>query len=76
MLYEYAIDPDALKDFGTFKYLIEQFGISYGRLISLFPRKWPDKVKNVCREFTYIQKVKLQEELKRLRKQVGNNPGK
>jgi len=40
MLYEYALDPKLFKNWQDFRYLIEKFGMSEGRLISQFPKKW------------------------------------
>jgi hypothetical protein len=45
MLYEYAIEPEALaSDWRTFKYLVEKFGFDRGRLIAEFPKSWLRRV--------------------------------
>lgn len=42
---EFAIDPQAIaQDWQTFRYCIEKFGFSKGRLISRFPKKWERQV--------------------------------
>jgi len=68
MLKEYAIEPACLNNWQTFRYLIEQFGIPHGRLISQFPRKWEKQVYAACSSFTFRQKNRLVDELKRLKK--------
>lgn len=41
MIKEFALDPDAVTtSFLDFKYIIEKFGISQGRVISRFPKTW------------------------------------
>lgn len=40
MLREYALDPNVLTNWKDFRYFIEKFGISEGRLISKYPKKW------------------------------------
>jgi len=68
MIYEFAVDPACLSDWQTFRYLIEKFGVSQGRLISAFPRKWLKLVYASCGEFTFRQKQILQSELSRVKK--------
>ena len=68
MIYEFAVDPACLNDWQTFRYLIEKFGVSQGRLISAFPRKWLKLVYASCGEFTFRQKQILQSELNRVKK--------
>lgn len=68
MLYEYAVEPACLGNWQTFRYLIEQFGVSRGRLVSQFPKEWPRLVYESSSTFTFGQKQKLQIELERLKK--------
>lgn len=45
MHFEYAVEPEAMgSSWENFRYLIEKFGFSRGRLISRFPNKWEKKV--------------------------------
>jgi len=68
MLKEYAVDPDCLSDWQTFRYLIENFGVPQGRLIAAFPSKWLKIVYGACSSFSFQQKQKLQLELNRIKK--------
>jgi hypothetical protein len=40
MLKEFALEPEALASWESFRYLIEKFGVSQGRVISRFPKQW------------------------------------
>ncbi len=40
MIYEYALDPTILKDWGSFRPLADGFGFSKGRVIAAFPKDW------------------------------------
>lgn len=40
MIYEFALDPNVIIDWNSFRFFIDQFGPSKGRLISRFPKKW------------------------------------
>lgn len=44
MIYEYAVDPACLGNWQTFRYLLTQFGVSQGRVISRFPKNWKKDV--------------------------------
>jgi len=68
MIHEFAVEPACLDNWQTFRYLIEQFGVSRGRLISRFPKEWIKKVKGHCScgAFTFVQKQQLEIELKRI----------
>jgi len=76
MLKEYAVEPECLNNWQTFRYLIEQFGVSRGRLISRFPKDWYKRVLNTCSDFTVKQRWQLEIELKRLKKTAIINSGK
>ena len=51
MLHEYAIRPDDIaRDWQTFNYITEKFGVTLGRVISDFPRrKWAEIALQKCR---------------------------
>ncbi|ORJ60304.1 hypothetical protein [Geothermobacter hydrogeniphilus] len=68
MLKEYALDPECLKEWSTFRYLIENFGVSQGRLIAEFPRKWVKMAYAACGSFSFRQKQLAEIQLKRLKK--------
>ena len=40
MLFEYAVEPDALARWNPLWQALDQFGISHGRIISQFPKHW------------------------------------
>lgn len=68
MLYEYAVEPACLSEWHNFRYLLENFGVSHGRLISQFPKDWPRKVFDACTSFSFRQRQQLQIELDRIKK--------
>lgn len=49
MLREFAIEPEGLNDFKTFVHIVDMFGISVGRAISRFPKRWKAAVSAACR---------------------------
>jgi hypothetical protein len=53
-------------DWGTFRYLIEKFGLDRGRLISRLPNKWEKKVIQAAKE-AGVSEVKLASMVERLR---------
>jgi hypothetical protein len=40
MIYEFAVDPDLLSSWDKFQRIISLFGVTKGRLISRFPKRW------------------------------------
>jgi len=48
MIHEFAVDPVALNNWQDFRYLVENFGVDRGRLISRFPQKWRKMVHEAC----------------------------
>ena len=40
MIKEFALEPDVLATWESFRYFIEKFGVPHGRLIAEFPGKW------------------------------------
>lgn len=64
MIHEYALDPEALSDWQTARYLLDQFGVHHGRLISQFPGKWKLKVYEACEGCSPINKTRIVERLK------------
>ncbi|MBV5329809.1 MAG: hypothetical protein JZU65_19635 [Chlorobium sp.] len=76
MLYEYAVEPDCMGDWQTFRYLIEQFGVSHGRLVSQFPKDWFKSVWKSCESFKPEQRWKAEIELKRIKQQASIKSGR
>lgn len=68
MLKEYALDPDCLKTWQSFRYLIENFGVPHGRLIAEYPRHWLRLVYESCAGFSFQHKQKMIDELKRIKR--------
>lgn len=72
MIHEYALDPELLANWQSFRYFVENFGISKGRLIARFPGKWERAVhesiqRSDCGD---IEKARLQEKLRRVDKKI------
>ena len=63
MIYEFALDPDVLSDWQSFRYFYENFGVEHGRLISRFPKKWKRMVYNACSHCLEIEKKRIEERL-------------
>jgi hypothetical protein len=63
MIHEFAVDPEALAGWQNFRYLVENFGVSQGRLISRFPSKWKRLVYEACEECPPVEKARIVEKL-------------
>ena len=63
MIYEFAVDPEALVGWQNFRYLEENFGISQGRLISRFPSKWKRLVYEAWEASPPVEKARIVEKL-------------
>ncbi len=62
MLLEYALDPNVLTNWDSFRYFIENFGVSKGRMISKYPKKtWKlmvaESCKKLCRPVEFLKIV-------------------
>lgn len=68
MLHEYAIDPAVLSNWQSFRYFIDQCGVSYGRMIVCFPASWIDDVGKACAGSVCSQgeRKRIQERLVRM----------
>jgi hypothetical protein len=64
MIYEYAVDPGLLNSWERFRYLTEKFGVSHGRLISRFPKRWKALVHQALGDVPDIDKARIVEKLK------------
>ena len=64
MLYEYAVEPQAIgSDWLTFRYLVEKFGFDRGRLISQFPKHWFREVYRAAEGLSDVQRKRIEEAL-------------
>lgn len=64
MIYEYALDPYLLNNWERWRYLTERFGVSQGRLISRYPKRWRRMVYEALESCTEIERLKIVEKLK------------
>lgn len=66
MIHEYALDPDAISDWQSFRFFVDQFGTSQGRLISQFPKKWKKLVYQAVerKQPSPINRARIEEKLK------------
>ena len=63
MIYEYAVDPALLCDKERFRYLVENFGVHKGRLISRYPKRWKRLVYKGVAELSEMQRKWIEERL-------------
>jgi len=68
MIHEFALDPNAISDWQSFRFFIDQFGSSKGRLISRFPKKWKRLVYEalVEKKPTDLDRSRIEERLKNI----------
>ncbi|QEP41869.1 hypothetical protein D5085_01115 [Ectothiorhodospiraceae bacterium BW-2] len=63
MIKEYAIDPELLSNWQNFRYLTEQFGISKGKLIAEYPKRWRKLVYDALTHCKTMEKKRIEERL-------------
>lgn len=68
MIHEYALDPDVISDWQNFRYFVDSFGVSEGRLISQFPKHWKRLVYEAVgkKHPTAIERARIEERLRRI----------
>ncbi|TAK86138.1 MAG: hypothetical protein EPO20_08000 [Betaproteobacteria bacterium] len=66
MIYEFALEPTLLNSWERFRYLTEKFGVSQGRLISRYPKRWKALVYDALGGCSEIDKKRIEERLVRL----------
>jgi len=67
MLKEFALEPEAIATWASFKDFIDKFGISKGRVIAAFPRKWRQAVLRAAQaQSRDVERAKIEEKLRRL----------
>lgn len=64
MIYEFAVEPTALGSWNNFRYIVDQFGIDHGRLISRFPGMWKKMVYEACSNCKEVERKRIEEKLK------------
>lgn len=64
MLYEFALDPEVLSTWQSFRYFIDRFGVQHGRMISRFPKKWKRMVYDATLGCATIERKRIEEILK------------
>lgn len=72
MLHEYALDPSVLTNWQSFRYFFENFGVSEGRLIARYPKKWKKMVLEACSGCREVEKLKIVERLKEVNNEDNN----
>lgn len=71
MLKEFALEPEAVATWASFKDLIEKFGVAKGRVIAAFPRKWRQAVLRAAQEQARdVERARIEEKLRRLEELV------
>jgi len=66
MLHEFALDPRVLNNWEAVRYFLDNFGISKGRLISRYPKKWEKMVYDSCYNCRDNEKKKIEERLSKI----------
>ncbi|WP_295457255.1 hypothetical protein [uncultured Thiodictyon sp.] len=75
MIKEYAVDPGLLANWERFRYLTENFGISNGRLISRYPKRWVNLVYAALEgvsqgDLSEMQRKRIEEKLMEIDKKM------
>lgn len=69
MISEYAVEPETIgESWSTFRYLIEQFGVDRGRMISRFPRDWFRMVIASAKHLPEIERRKIEVRLEQAKR--------
>jgi hypothetical protein len=63
MIHEYALEPSLLSNWDQFRYFIGQFGLSQGRLISRYPKRWKRMVYEALEGCSDIKKHAMVERM-------------
>lgn len=70
MIYEFAVDPEAIVDFKDFRYIYDSCGVCKGKLISQYPKNWKRRVYDACRKYYSdsggVKLNSIEERLKRI----------
>ena len=71
MIFEYALEPDMVSTWGSLynsRFFLREFGLSQGRLVSQYPKKWAKKVWESFKEVDHNDKRRLVELLVQIKK--------
>jgi len=68
LIHEFAIEPSALASKQNARYLLDGMGISKGRVISRFPKKWFRLVMAACKDCADVEKKYIESRLAELAK--------
>lgn len=63
MIHEFALEPTLLNSWERFRYLTEKFGVSQGRLISRYPKRWKAMVYDALGACSEMEKKRIEERL-------------
>ena len=66
MVYEFAVEPTLLNTWDQFRYIVEKFDVSQGRLISRFPKEWKKMVYESLNDCKEIERARIEESLRRI----------
>jgi hypothetical protein len=66
MIYEYALEPVLLSNWKDFRYFVEKFGITHGRLISRYPKRWKKLVYESLVHCDEIERKRIEARLQTL----------
>lgn len=65
MFYEYALEPQLLNNWRDFRYFFENMGVSKGRFISRYPKRWKRLVYESLNDCGEVERAKIVEALAR-----------
>jgi hypothetical protein len=63
MICEFALEPSLLSNWRDFRFFVDHFGISHGRLISRYPKRWKRLVYESLAGCGDIERKKIEERL-------------
>lgn len=66
MIYELAVEPGMLNTWERFRYVTEKFGISNGRLISRYPKRWKALVYESLKDATALERKRIEVKLQNI----------
>lgn len=66
MLYEYALEPALLNNWKDFRYFVEKFGVTQGRLIARYPKRWKKLVYDALVGCGEIERKRIEDRLQLL----------
>lgn len=72
MIHEFALDPEALSNWPSFRYIVGKFGIPQGRLISRFPKEWIRLVHDASSGASTIERHRITEALSQIKEKMIN----